>query len=244
MWNLILSQALNFVFGVIGLVLLAMAPKGIGWLRATIDNKKLAGALSLISARVAVAVAARAATVRDLKDPAKPGAGAWTREAAEEQVRGVIADVIAELPKQAAIIRKGLAAGRTLEDVLRTQTEAAVEELRHAQPVLLAAPLPAQLGAPITVNVTTLDGSNPDRIIAAVQEGIRASQRPQANEGADGGPIAPGTPLSPVQHGTIGGIAVQAGGLPVQEEDGRTTPVSSLTRGAEGADAGKGGVIR
>lgn len=176
MWNIVLSHGLDFVLSVIGLVLLAGAPKTIGWINATIDNRKIAGAMSFVAARVAVHVAARAAKVRDLKDPTKP-VGEWGPAAATAQLQGVIADVIAEAPKQAAIIRKALAEGRTLEDVLRTQTEAAVEELRRSQPLQGIAAIGLEAKPDGTVTASAVAPSGPGNAPPALGAGEGGSGR-------------------------------------------------------------------
>lgn len=154
MWHSILSLALNTFINVALATIVGTAaiylPALFKWGRAHFQNKAAAEAFALVSARIATAVAARADIVRKAKDPAHPEAGDWTPQRAGALMGSVISDVINDLPAQVAIIRKGLAEGRTLEAVLHDEAEAAVEKLRRSQGVSATSILTDTL----TVNTT------------------------------------------------------------------------------------------
>ena len=139
MWHQLLSLGLQIILGVLSLLLAAYTPSLLSWARAHIKNKAAAEAFALLSARIAVGVAAKADTVRKAKDPLHPEAGDWTPERAGRLLGSVITDAVADLPAQAAVIRKGLTDGRTMDAVLRALAEAEVEKLRRSAPMNMAA---------------------------------------------------------------------------------------------------------
>jgi len=119
-------------------------PALIRLIRERVKNATAREALAFVTSVAASQVAARAEEVRTLKDPAKPGQ--WSPEAGRALLEAAVAEVKRAAPAQVEVLRRGLASGESVDAVLRTLTEAQVEELRRR---------PAGLNLPAVVNVAT-----------------------------------------------------------------------------------------
>jgi type II secretory pathway pseudopilin PulG len=153
MLHQLLSLGLQIVLGVLSILLAAYTPSLLSWGRAHIQNKAAAEAFTLLGARIAAGVAAKADEVRKAKDPLNTAAGAWTPERAGVLLGSVINDAVRDLPAQATTIRKGLTDGRTLDAVLHDLAEAEVEKLRRSAPMNAAA---------ILTETLTVQGGTPE----------------------------------------------------------------------------------
>lgn len=125
----ILDLFVKIAAGVAASLLVAYTPALVRYIRERVKNATAREALAFLTTIVSAEVASRAARVRDLKDPLKPGA--WSTRAAEEELNGVIEAAKAAAPEQVEVLRRGLATGQSLDAVLRTMTEAEVERLRR-----------------------------------------------------------------------------------------------------------------
>lgn len=134
--NTLTHATLDLAVKLAAFVIAAMAakytPPLVALVRARIKNALAREALAHLVALLGQFVLAEANSVRELKDPAKPGT--WTAETARAALAHVIEQVKAAAPEQVAAVEAGLAHGQSIDAVLRQLTEAQVEALRQNQP--------------------------------------------------------------------------------------------------------------
>ena len=145
MLNAAIDILVKVLAGALATLLLTATPSLLKLIRLRVKNATAREALAFLTAATAAEVAARAARVRDLKNPLKPGE--WNASAAERELLGVISAVKSAAPGQVAVLQHGLAEGQTLDAVLRSMAEAQVEVLRRV-PVLTPATASASVRPP------------------------------------------------------------------------------------------------
>lgn len=193
--HVLLDWLIRLAAAVIALTLAAYTPALLDWTRQRIKNRVLAEALAYVEALLASAVRAKAAEVRDLKDPAKPGA--WTPAAAEAAMLDVLRKVSRAAPAQLALLQANLGApvvagvaGPVLDlpTLLRTLAEAQVEDLRHqtAPPVQVSVNAAPRLIAP--ADLGTLARGVASAVLPDGGEASAATPSPLSVEAPSGAP--------------------------------------------------------
>jgi hypothetical protein len=129
MLNSLIDILVKVAAGALATLLLAATPPLLRLIRERVKNTTAREALAFITAATAAEVAARAAKVRDLKDPLRPGE--WNSATAARELSSVIDAVKSSAPGQVAVLQRGLAEGQTLDAMLRSMAEAQVEVLRR-----------------------------------------------------------------------------------------------------------------
>lgn len=176
MHTFITQQAASAALQLIVFILLSCAAACVPWLYTHVKNRALAGALAWLINVAAIAVGAGASSVRDLKDPTRPGL--WTPEAAARFRNAAVASVM-ELGRGALdVVRRtqGLSAAGA-EQLVEQLVEAAVEQGRRGQG--LPVPVPSVLRGPTMPS--RVPGSPPPLAAAAAP---RAGERGRASLGA------------------------------------------------------------
>lgn len=127
MLHTIIDLAVKIAAGVVASLVAIYTPALLRLIRERVKNATAREALAFVTSVVASQVAARAEEARTLKG----GGGKLSSADAHRLLEAAIADAKRTAPGQVEVLRRGLAAGQSVDEVLRALTEAQVEELRR-----------------------------------------------------------------------------------------------------------------